>query len=382
MVAPAGPSFTGRRRGRRRGRRPRGSRAAPWLLAGRSHLSHGGLLHLRGGRRGPALHAIPDAGRPVPGRRGHEVLLEEAQVDAEHELAVVVEVLDHLTHAQVPDFHCHVVGGRDHLVLVVRVRLHAPHGELVAVQHLQRARGVSQVEDPQRLVHAAGDHEELVVLAPVDGEDLVLVRRYALHRHVADVQVHDVQPAVARHGGQAHGPRRGPDGRVGELLVRPEGADAHALHDVPDPHGVVPGGRRDQALGVEVPVHAVHLRRVPLQRHDGPLRLRPVEELHRAVALARRDHVLVGLAPGAVVDPVLREPVADGHGRAARAPDVEDMEPPVPHDAVVLGGAHSDQVRVEGRELAAVAREGGRHPGHRAGRAAPGKAGPWRPRKL
>mmetsp|Transcript_100513 Transcript_100513/g.259609 ORF Transcript_100513/g.259609 Transcript_100513/m.259609 type:complete len:240 (+) Transcript_100513:360-1079(+) len=193
----------------------------------------------------------------------------------------------------------------------------------------------------------------------------MLVSLNALNGSVADIQVLDVQHRVAGNSGQAHWPRRRPDRGVGNLLVRHEGAYAHSLHHVPHLYSVVPGRRRDQLVGVGVPVNIIHLSRVLLERHDGPLRPGPIEELNRPVTLRRGDDVLIGLTPGAVVDSVLREPVSHGHRATTWAIEVEDVQAPVPDDAVVLRSAHSKQVAVERRELAAVPSKRGGHPRHR-----------------
>mmetsp|Transcript_24533 Transcript_24533/g.72951 ORF Transcript_24533/g.72951 Transcript_24533/m.72951 type:complete len:225 (+) Transcript_24533:3-677(+) len=224
----------------------------------------------------------------------------------------------------------------------MRVTLPPPNCQLVPVENLQGALQVAEVEHPYCLVDAAGDNHIFVVFVPIHREDLVLVRLNALHGNVADVQVLDVQHGVTSHRGQAHRPGRRPDRGVRDLLVRREGLYAHALHDVPHLHGVVPGRGGDQLVGVRVPVNVVHLGRVLLQGHDGPLWPRHVEELHRPVALCGGDDVLVGLAPGAVVDTVLGEEVGHRSRGAARGREIEDLEASIAHYAVVLCSTHSE----------------------------------------
>mmetsp|Transcript_52474 Transcript_52474/g.151186 ORF Transcript_52474/g.151186 Transcript_52474/m.151186 type:complete len:308 (+) Transcript_52474:156-1079(+) len=265
---------------------------------------------------------------------------------------------------QVPHVDRHVVGCGHQLIVAMRVGLDPSHSELVPVQNLHRSGQLSKVKHADGLVDAAGDNHPIVVLVPIDRQDLVLMRLDALHGSVPDGHVLDVQHRITAHGGQAHGPGWRPNCSIGDLLVRHERPHADPLHHVPNAHGVVPSSRRDQVLRVEIPVDAIHLRGVALEGHDRPMRLAPIEQLDRAVALGGGEHMLVGLAPSAVVDPILREPVGYGSRLTTWRPDVEDMQAAVAHDAVVLRSAHGEEVPVEGRKLDAVAREGRRQPCH------------------
>mmetsp|Transcript_59101 Transcript_59101/g.157284 ORF Transcript_59101/g.157284 Transcript_59101/m.157284 type:complete len:206 (-) Transcript_59101:399-1016(-) len=186
--------------------------------------------------------AVPDTHGPVPSRRGYQIFFEEAHIQTHDKLRVVVEVLHDLAHGEIPDVHAHVVGTRDDLILIVRMCLHTPHGQLVAVQHLKRTSTVSEVEHPQGLVDAACHEHELIILVPVHCENLMLMCWNALHRSVS-VDVQDVEHGIASDTSQARGSGGRPDRGIGNVAVRHEGTHAHATVDVPHLHRVVPRSR-------------------------------------------------------------------------------------------------------------------------------------------
>mmetsp|Transcript_55040 Transcript_55040/g.131576 ORF Transcript_55040/g.131576 Transcript_55040/m.131576 type:complete len:355 (-) Transcript_55040:47-1111(-) len=308
------------------------------------------------------LSHVPHAGRAVPRGASDDILLKEAQVDAQCKLRVLIEVLDHLAHCHVEDIHSRVIGARHNLCFIERMALHSLHRQLMAMQNLERLPEIPQVESSDGLIHAPCHHHELVVFVPVHGENLMLMSLNALHRPLACAEILDVQHRVPAHGGQRRRPGRRPNRCIGQLLMRPERAKADATHGIPDLYAVVPGGGGDEVLLIKVPVHPVDLCGVLLQRHDGPRGIRPVEELQSAICLTREEHVLVGLTPRHIIDRLVGEPLA--HRWSTWSRDVQDVQLAVAHDAEVLASADGQQVPAEGRELTAVAAEGHPEPAH------------------
>mmetsp|Transcript_66649 Transcript_66649/g.124420 ORF Transcript_66649/g.124420 Transcript_66649/m.124420 type:complete len:317 (+) Transcript_66649:320-1270(+) len=278
---------------------------------------------------------------------------------------MVVKVLDQLAHVHVPHIDRHVIGRREDLILAMRVRLHTPHRKLVAMEYLHWAPGVTQVKCSQGLVHTTCYNHAVIVLVPIHCQDLMLVRRDALHRCIASSQVVYVQHGISSHRCQACGSGRRPYCCISNLLV---GTCCHytlCCNDVPSLNGVVPRRGGYQILVVHVPINTVNLCLMLLEGCDGAVRLGPVKQLHCPITLRCRQYMFVLLAPRAIIDTVLGSPYSHRcHACALRHVQVKDLKSPIAHNTIILSRANSQQVGVERGELAAVSWKVSANPSH------------------
>lgn len=88
----------------------------------------------------------------------------QAPVYPGHELCMVLDRLYRCLLVQVPDPHCHVIGGGEHHVTLVRRALDAAHGVLVAGQLADGLAGLPQVPHPHHPVSTPAHQNILVII--------------------------------------------------------------------------------------------------------------------------------------------------------------------------------------------------------------------------
>ncbi|KAK3431196.1 hypothetical protein EUGRSUZ_E02750 [Eucalyptus grandis] len=297
---------------------------------------------------------LPDINKLIPTCTSQKPFDKHAHVDADREFRVViVPPHERILHHVIPQAHRHVVGARRQQAPPVRRELDLPHGVPVAVEHGDGDAVAPHVPNPNALVDGGGGDHAVVVLVPVEGEDLGLVGGED-HGGAGLPDVPDAGGAVAGGGGEDVGVAGVPGGGVDAVGVLLEGADAGGAVDGPELDGVVPGGGEEGVAAGGVVVDALDLAGVLVEGAERVAGGREggVVELDGAVGDGGDEEGVVRFRPGDVVDAVGGVEGGDlGDGGARGGRQGEDVEAAVAEDAEVLGGRRREAVLVEGAEL-------------------------------
>mmetsp|Transcript_5267 Transcript_5267/g.11222 ORF Transcript_5267/g.11222 Transcript_5267/m.11222 type:complete len:380 (+) Transcript_5267:623-1762(+) len=298
------------------------------------------------------LTLVPHVDKLIPPRGCPHALLQHAQVESHREFRVVSPPLHQgfPWSLYVPKADCHVVAAARYEVTCVRAANHLPHRVIVPWHHSHGNTGLPDIPHPHGLVHGARNQSEVLVLVPVAGQHLEVVRpdRQGT-RGLPDVP--QLERAIARGGRKRFPVGRAPSHGVTAVLVLGKCSQRSWRLEIPQLYRVVPARAQEAVPIHQVPIHAVHLVPVLLVTSYG-VHLRRccyVPHLDAPVSARRRQHVLIALAPRAVIQPV--------HGVERRNLSqplwrhVQDILSPVPNDPKVLGRCYGYPPLVVGREF-------------------------------
>lgn len=310
---------------------------------------------------------LPHINELIPSSACNQPLNKDAKIQPINKLSMLVIHRNHRVLSPViPHPHCHIIRARNQNVLPMRRELHHLHPIGMPCKRHKRRLRRAHVPNPDCLVNGRRSEDTLIVLVPIAGQHLVVMRGDDdVGSTVTDVP--NADSAIAGGGGEDIGMAGGPRNRVHAVCVLLERADAGGAINGPELEGIVPGGGDEGIPADRVPIDTVDLAGVLVEGANGVGRgwELGVPEFDGAIGDGGDGKGVMGLRPGTVVDAIGGFKGSELGDDAGGRGEVEDVEAAIADEAEVLGGGDEDAGLVEGAELHGVTIELGSERWHR-----------------